>query len=114
MSVVSRGAASLFAAAMMTTSLAGQTPSGSQAEIRSLVEDFFDALGQGDAARLGAAIDSTTRFTLPRPGPSGSRALVLTGRQFLENVTQPGGQRFEELIRNPEILIDGDLAKVWT
>ncbi len=48
------------------------------------------------------------------PEPGGvSRAVVLTGEQFVTAATNPNGPILDGPIRNPVLHIDGDLATVW-
>lgn len=82
-------------------------------EVLGVVKRMLSVLESKDAASVAGLVDSTTRFTLTRPLPTGgSRVLVLTGEQFLQAVTRPGPTAVEK-IRNPEVRIDGDLATVW-
>jgi len=90
-------------------------PLGAQArqaegEVLDVVRRMLKVLETKDAASVAALVDSTTRFTLLRPG----RVIVLTGHQFLDAVSNPNSPPAVELIRNPEVRIDGDLATVWT
>lgn len=96
------------------TSRAFAQGDSAQAEVLGVVKAMLKVIETKDAASVAAHVDSSTRFTLLRPTPTGGRVIVIAGPQFMERVTQPGGPPAKELIRNPEIRIDGDLATVWT
>ncbi|MGE0554116.1 MAG: hypothetical protein AB7R55_11870 [Gemmatimonadales bacterium] len=83
-------------------------------EIVGTVTGFFAAMKAKDRAGLVRYTDSLTRLTLLRPGPNGSRVLLMTGAQFLAAVTDPSRSALDEKIRNPVVQQDGDLATVWT
>ena len=103
---------------LLALSLVLATPAAAQSqaetEVLGVVKAMLDVIRTKDVASVRQYVDSTTRFTLTRPTPDGgTRVVVLTGDQFLQNVGNPGGQPAVELIRNPEVRIDGDLAQVW-
>lgn len=105
------------ALAVLTLMLAVPTPAAAQAdaerEVLGVVKKMLSVLETKDAASVAGLVDSTTRFTLTRPLPTGgTRVMVLTGDQFLQAVTRPGPAAVEK-IRNPEVRIAGDLATVW-
>lgn len=52
-------------------------------------------------------------MTLLRPGPNGTRVVVLKGSEFIKVATNPNQPPLDEPIRNPVVQIDGDLASVW-
>jgi hypothetical protein len=85
-----------------------------KAAVVATIKAFLGALSTRDTTVLSAHIDSTTRFTLIRPGPSGSRITVVRGGDFVQAVARPNQPPFEEPIRNPVVHVDGDLASVWT
>lgn len=98
-------------AAGLASPAVAQSP---EAEVLATVQAMLRVLETKDATPVAAHVDSTTRFTLLRPGPNGTRVLVISGSRFLQAVTNPSQPPAKELIRNPEIRIDGDLATVWT
>jgi hypothetical protein len=66
----------------------------------------------GDGLR--SIFHENIRMTLLRPAPGGvTRAVVLTGEQFIAAATNPNGPILDEPIRNPVLHLDGDLATVW-
>jgi hypothetical protein len=87
---------------------------GDQAQVLAAVTGFLDGMRARDTARIAASIDSVTRFTLIRPGPSGSRVVVLKGTDFLKMALRTDQPPLDEPIRDPKVMIDGDLATVWT
>jgi hypothetical protein len=77
------------------------------------LDAFFDAMRKKDSAGMALHTDSLTRMTLLRPGPNGSRVVVLRGTDFIRVASNPGQPALDEPIRNPVVQIDGDLATVW-
>ncbi len=78
------------------------------------VQAFLGAMKAKDSAALSAGLHESARFTLLRPNPSGGHQVaVMSGAQFMGLVLNPTGPTFEELIRNPVVQVDGDLATVW-
>lgn len=104
----------LAAVSLGTSSRALAQSQSAEAEVLGVVKAMLAVIETKDAASVAAHVDSTARFTLLRPTPTGGRVIVIAGAQFIERVTQPGGPPAKELIRNPEVRIDGDLATVWT
>lgn len=102
--------AALVLSAALSVPASGQE---AKAEVLSTIADFMRGLRTQDAALMEAQIDSTTRFTLIRPGPGGNRVMVLAGGDFIKAVTRPGSQPVDEPIRNQVVQIDGDVATVW-
>jgi hypothetical protein len=86
---------------------------GEDATVLAAITNFMTGLRTRDTALIAAQIDSTTRFTLIRPGPNGSRLLVLRGADFLRAATRTDQPPLDEPIRNAKVSIDGDLASVW-
>lgn len=84
-------------------------------EVLAVTRAMLDVLKTRDAESVRRYLIPETRFTLTRPAPTGGvRVLAMTGEQFLAAVTRESPQVVEELIRNPVVQIDGDLATVWT
>lgn len=94
-------------------SATAQTPDTAQAQVLAAIDSFLVGLRTQDAARMALYTDTLTRFTLLRPGPSGTRVMLLSASQFMTAVTRPGQPALDEPIRNPIVQIDGDLASVW-
>jgi len=102
--------ATTIALTLVPTSARAQNP---KAEVMTAVNEFMRGLKTSDLSLLNARIDSTTRFTLVRPGPDGSRVIVLSGADFVKVATRPDQPPIDEPIRNPVVQIDGDVATVW-
>jgi hypothetical protein len=98
--------------ALAAPARAQQAPEA-EAEVLTVVRAMLAVIETRDVASVAAHVDSTTRFTLLRPSPGGTRVAVISGARFFELITRPGGPPAKELIRNPEVRIDGDLATVW-
>jgi hypothetical protein len=87
--------------------------SDSAAVMQSL-ESMLTAMRQRDAQGLRTVFHEHVRMTLLRPAPNGgTRAVVLTGEQFIAAATNPNGPILDEPVRNPVLHIDGDLATLW-
>jgi hypothetical protein len=83
-------------------------------QVLAAIDTFLVGLRTKDTVLMGQHVDSLTRLTLLRPRPDGStRVVVLTGKEFMAVVTRPAQVPLDEPIRNPVVLIDGDLASVW-
>ncbi|MGE3614350.1 MAG: hypothetical protein AB7L66_00645 [Gemmatimonadales bacterium] len=102
--------AALAALTVAARPAAAQEP---KAEVLTAVEDFMRGLKARDLDLLNSRIDSTTRFTLVRPGPGGSRVIVLAGAEFIRVATRADQPAIDEPIRNPVVQVDGDVATVW-
>lgn len=82
-------------------------------QVLATLESFLAAMRVKDTAGMKAHVDSLTRFTLLRPGPTGTRVFLLSGADFIRLATQPDGPTYDEPVRNPVVQVDGDLATVW-
>jgi len=104
---------SIAVLAALAAAPAGAAQTGERAAVLAAVTDFLQGMRARDTALIASRIDSLTRFTLIRPGPSGSRVVVLRGPDFLRMATNPDQAALDEPIRNPVVQIDGDVASVW-
>jgi hypothetical protein len=95
--------------------LAAQAPASApaRAEVLATIDSFLVGLRTRDTAKMSRYTDTLSRFTLLRPGPNGTRVMLLTSAQFIAAVTRPNQPALDEPIRNPVVHIDGDLASVW-
>jgi hypothetical protein len=108
-----RSAAVLFVMAVLVPPQAGAQASDSAAVMQSL-DRMLEAMRTRNADGLRAVFHEAVRFTLLRPAPGGTtRAVVLTGEQFITAATNPNGPILDEPIRNPVLHVDADLATVW-
>ena len=104
-------AATVLTVALPSATLA-QTPA--EKEVLAVIESFLAGLRNKDTTVMKQHLDSLTRFTLLRPTQSGGvRVFLLSGADFVQRTTQPGGPTYDEPIRNPRVQIDADLASVW-
>ena len=84
-----------------------------QAEVLGTIDAFLAAMRAKDTAAMAQHTDTLTRLTLLRPGPNGTRVVVLRGSEFFQAVARPDQPAIDEPIRKPVVQIDGDLATVW-
>jgi hypothetical protein len=84
-----------------------------RAAVLATVDNFLRGLRTKDTTLMAQQLDSLARMTLLRPGPNGTRVMLLTGQQFINVASRPDQPAFDEPIRNPVVQIDGDLASVW-
>jgi ketosteroid isomerase-like protein len=116
---------SLLAAACQPSAQPATSPAASQGGARETtaqdreavlasIQGFMDGLRAGDTTKMSMYVDSVTRFTLLRPTrEGGTRAMVLSGTDFIRVVTRQGQPGIDEPIRNPVVHVSGDLASVW-
>jgi hypothetical protein len=105
--------AAFVAASVFLSPRTAAAQSGAEKEVLASIQSFMDAMKAKDTAGMKLGLDSLSRFTLLRPGPNGTRVMVLSGADFVRVATQPGGPTSDEPIRKPVVHIDGDLATVW-
>jgi hypothetical protein len=91
----------------------GDAPARDQREVLAAIDTFLIGLRTKDTALMARQVDSLTRFTLLRPGPAGTRIMLLTPAQFMTAVSRPDQPALDEPIRNPVVHVDADLASVW-
>jgi len=73
------------------------------------VHAFFDAMARHDQAAMRAQVLPAGTATLMREG----KPVQLTLGDFVDHV-KPGKERIEERIGKPQVMVDHDLAVVWT
>ena len=77
------------------------------------VNAVFGALATRDAAGLDAHFDPAAQLTVVHEtGDGANRVTHLSWQQFAGGL-QPGPETLEEVLIDPMIAIDGDLAVVW-
>ena len=103
----------VLAGTILPSSAAAQAPSTDQDAVLAVLHNFTAAMLRKDSAGMASQLDSTTRFTLLRPSPAGTRVWAVSGAQFIGLATKPDGPTYDEPIRNPIVHVDGDLATVW-
>jgi hypothetical protein len=82
--------------------------------VMAALDGMLNAMRTRNADALRAVFHPNARMTLLRPAQDGStQVMVLSGAQFVDAATNPQGPILDEPIRNPRLLIDGDLATIW-
>lgn len=83
------------------------------AAVMAPVDAVFSALAARDADQLRPHVDATGKLTVVISQADGpSRVIAPTWAQFFDNL-EPGPERFEEVMVDPVIAVDGDVAMVW-
>jgi hypothetical protein len=103
-----------LAIAAQTSSLA--TPPADPASAAAVmipVNATFAALAARDAGLLTPHLDPEARMTVAIAGPDGAATIRrLTGEAFTAGL-RPGPERLEEVMPDPIIAVDGDVAMVF-
>lgn len=77
------------------------------------VDAVFAALAARDGALITPHMDPEARMTAVVARPDGSQIVRrMTAADFAAGI-QPGAQRLEEVMPDPIVAIDGDVAMVW-
>lgn len=101
-------------ALLLTAARPAAAQASDREQVLAAIDTFLVGLRTKDTAIMNRFVDSTTRMTLLRPAAGGGvRVVVMTGPQFITNVTAPTGPFLDEPIRNPVVQLDADLASVW-
>ncbi|HJR41587.1 MAG TPA: nuclear transport factor 2 family protein [Gemmatimonadaceae bacterium] len=105
----------LSAAPLVSTARAQGSAAGTadRQAVLATIDGFLRGLRTKDTALMARHVDTLSRFTLLRPGPNGTRVVVVNASQFIRAVSDPGQPAFDEPIRNAQVNIDADLATVW-
>ena len=103
--------------AAQTAKLPDWTPLPMQGSPKGAVMAPINAIMAGIAARDAAAILVQTRSeggaTVVADNASGGKTIThRTWTQFVAGI-KPGPERYEEILSDPAIEIDGDIAMVW-
>ena len=98
---------------VLLLSLAPAVEAQSPAPAAAHAEVLATGLRTKDTALMARHVDTLTRMTLLRPGPAGTRVMLLSAAQFMAAVSRPDQPALDEPIRNPVVQVDGDLASVW-
>jgi len=111
----------MFASAAFALTLALQAaPTGAVdpaspegAAVLTPVNAIFSALAARDGSAILPHIDTAGRITVIAEGPNGARRSDSPSwTEFTAGLT-PGPERLEEVLIDPTIAIDGDIAVVW-
>ncbi|MBU2379702.1 MAG: DUF4440 domain-containing protein [Alphaproteobacteria bacterium] len=104
---------SILAAVVLQTTTAADPASTEAVAVMAPINATFAALAARDARLMASHFDPDARMTVAVQRPDGTSVIRrLTGAQFAEGLT-PGPERFEEVMPDPIIAIDGDVAAVW-
>lgn len=76
------------------------------------IDATFAALAARDGDRILPHVDTTGRIMVSVTGLTGTRVSTPTWAQFIGGL-KPGPETFEEIMVDPVIAIDGDVAMVW-
>jgi hypothetical protein len=102
----------LAALAIQTNAPAGPA-SAEAAAVLAPINATFAALAARDATMLAPHFDPEARMTVVVERPGGERVIAqMTLQEFVGGLT-PGPERYEEVMPDPTIAIDGDVAMVW-
>lgn len=102
----------LALAALQTTVAADPASAGARA-VLAPVEATFAAIASRDGRRLAPHFDPEARMTVVLERPDGGRVIRrMTAGEFADGL-RPGPERLEEVMPDPIVAIDGDVAMVW-
>ncbi len=82
------------------------------AAVLAPINATFAALAARDGSLIPPHVNTGGRLTVSVRGLTGARLSNPTWDQFIGGL-QPGPERFEEIMVDPLIAIDGDVAMVW-
>ena len=77
------------------------------------VNGLFAALARRDGRAVSEHIDPVGRITVVVEDPDGSSRLTRRDWAQFANGLQPGPEAFEEVLVQPLVAVDGDIAVVW-
>jgi len=103
----------LLAALAIQTTTPADPASAEAVAVMAPVTATFAALAARDGALLAPHFDPEARMIVALEQPDGTRSIRrLTGAEFAAGL-RPGAERFEEVMPDPVIVIDGDVASVF-
>lgn len=112
MSLTLLAAAAVLQAASLATTPADRTSAEAEA-VLAPVNAVFAALAARDGALVTPHLDGRARITVAIEGPEdGATVRRLTGQAFADSL-RPGPERLEEVMPDPLVAIDGDIAMVF-
>lgn len=82
-------------------------------EIRHLLDQVFDGMKQADSARVAAAFAEGARFAVLREREGTVAVEYAPIQGWLNGIANSAG-RWEEILHDVEIRVDGTLAMAWT
>ncbi|WP_426051463.1 nuclear transport factor 2 family protein [Brevundimonas sp. SL161] len=103
----------LAAALAIQTTMPADPASAEAAAVMVPVNAVFAALAARDGALVTPHLDPEARLTAVVARPDGTQIIRrMSGAEFAGGL-QPGGPALEEVMPDPIIVIDGDVAVVW-
>lgn len=84
-----------------------------EAEIVSVVQEFFDAMAAGDATLGESTLLMEGQFTSIRETPDGPRVGITRHSDFLTSIAS-GDQALLERMWDPTVMVQGRIAMLWT
>ncbi len=103
----------LIAAVAVQTSALADPASPEAVAVMVPVNGVFAALAARDASLLTPHLDAEARMIVAVERPDGTAVVrTIAGEAFVAGL-EPGPERFEEIMPDPIIAIDGDIAMVW-
>ena len=88
-------------------------PNTEEGQVMAPVNALFAALTARDAAAAQAAMRPDATTTVAAIKPDGTKAIRhMTAAEFAAGL-KPGPERFQEVLTDPAIEVDGDIAYVW-
>jgi len=77
------------------------------------VNAVFAALAARDGSRLMDHVDASGRITVVVHEPDGTRIEESPSWEAFAGMLRPGPERLEEVLVDPVVAVDGDIAMVW-
>jgi hypothetical protein len=98
----------------LSTSALAQNAASDTAGIKKAVNDLFDGMRKSDSVLIRSAFAPGARLETVITRNNGVRVASDALDSFVVNVVKPHAQVLDERIQFGSILIDGDMAHVWT
>ncbi|MET4105962.1 nuclear transport factor 2 family protein [Hymenobacter sp. UYP22] len=106
---------SLLAATLLSAATQAQTPTAETTAVQQTIRTFFDGMRKGDSTLVRSTLAPGAVFHViaARPGQP-TRLLAESPAAFLKAVGTPHKEVWDERITFEKVLIDANLASVWT
>ena len=107
-------ALTLMTAPVQDAAVAGRVDplSSEGSAVMAPINATFAALAARDGSLIMPHVDANGRLLASVRGPTGTRVSTPTWEAFTGGL-RPGLERFEEIMVDPLVAIDGDVAMVW-
>ena len=103
----------LLALTGTATAQAQKAPAEAQA-VRQTITTFFEGMRQGDSAKVRRTLAPGVVFHVIKNRPDKTELTVENPSEFLKIVGTPHPEIYDERITFEQVLIDANLASVWT